>query len=155
PVHVADLPRTALDGEREVLLGAAIGLLPRLPLDLPDVPGRVVARLVEHLLGEGLLGLVARHAGGLFELLPDRIDEPLALRPAPLERTLLLPEPVLALAQLGLALREHLDLPVDALLLLRHPFLERDQLAPMIPRLAFRVRLVATDEVRHLALCLL
>src|SRR5205814_7174172 len=150
-----ELPRQALDGDRDDLLGAAIGLLTRLPLDLPDVPGRVVAGLILHLLDEGLLGLVARHAGGLLELLPDRIDEPLALRPAPLERTLFLPEPVLALALLGLALREHLDLPVDALLLLRHPLLERDQLAPMIPRLALRVRLGATDEVRRLALCLL
>src|SRR3989441_8090174 len=55
-----ELPRQALDGDRDDLLGAAIGLLARLPLDLPDVPGRVVARLVEHLLGEGLLGLLAR-----------------------------------------------------------------------------------------------
>src|SRR5207249_9147301 len=132
-----------------------IGLLARLPLDLPDVPGGVVPGLILHLLDEGLLGLVARHARGLLQLLPDRIDEPLALRPAPFERALLLPEPVLAFAQLGLALREHLDLPVDALFLLRHPLLERDQLAPMIPRLAFRVRLGATDEVRRLALCLL
>src|SRR5881628_22769 len=81
-----ELPRQALDGDRDDLLGGAIGLLARLPLDLPDVPGRVVAGLILHLLDEGLLGLVARHAGGLLEFLPDRVDESIVLHPASLER---------------------------------------------------------------------
>ena len=119
------------------------------------MPGRVVASLVAHLLDEGPLGLVARHAGGLLELLPDRVDESLVLDPASLERALLLPQSLLALGQLALALPEDLDFPLDALFLLRHPFLERDQLAAMIPRLALPVRLGAANQVRRLALRLL
>src|SRR5204862_6118253 len=146
-----DLPRQALDGDRVELVGAALGVMARATLDLPDVPGRVVAGLVAYLLAGGLLGLVARHAGGLLELLPDRVDEPLVLDPASLERALLLPQSLLALGQLALALPEDLDFPLDALFLLRHSFLERDQLAAMIPRLALPVRLGAANQVRRLA----
>ena len=64
-----ELAGQPLDGDRDDLLGPAIGFLARLLLDQADVLGRLVARLLGHLLDEGPLGLVAGQAGGLLELL--------------------------------------------------------------------------------------
>ena len=63
-----ELARQAFDGDRDDLLGLAVGLLARLLLDQADALGGLVARLVHHLLDELLARLVAGEAGGLLEL---------------------------------------------------------------------------------------
>src|SRR5436853_116524 len=59
---------------------------------------------------------------------------------------------VLALRQLGFALGEDLDLPLDALFLLRHALLEREQLTTVIPHLALPLDLGLAEEMSCLAL---
>src|SRR6185503_20172300 len=115
-------------------LRAPIGLLARLAFDVTDVTDGIVPCLVHHLIEEGLLGFVARHAGCLLEALADRFDHPVVLGASLLDRLLPLPESVLPLADLRLALRESLDLAIDALLLLSHPLLDRDELVTLRPR---------------------
>src|SRR5581483_11090286 len=126
-----------------------------LGLDLPDVAGRVVARLLGHLLEERPLRLLARHPGRLLEALAHGVRQPVDLAPALLEPALALPERVVALGELRLALRERLDLLIDRLFLLGDPALHRLQLAPLLARLPLGFRLRLDGDVLRVDLGLL
>src|SRR5579885_2582760 len=138
-----ELPGQALDGDRHDLLRPPIGLLACLGLDLPDHLGGVVPRLLDHLIDERPLCLLAGEPCGLLELAPDAIDEPLVFGATVREAVFLLLEPLFTACELGLPLREALELPVDALLLLRHALFEVHDLAALLARL--ELRLLADD----------
>src|SRR5438067_1114136 len=142
-----ELAGQALDGDRHDLLGAPVGFLAGLGLDLPDVARGVVARLVGHLLDERALRLVARHSRRLLELLPDLVGQTFDVGLPLLHQALLRAQRVLAPRELRLALGEGLDLPIDALFLLEDSFLQGLQLVTLVARLALPVRFRLDHEV--------
>src|SRR6185369_4581807 len=142
-----ELPGHALDGDGHDLLGAAIGFLPGLGLDVPNPLRGIVAGLVDHLLHERALRLVARHAGRLLELLPDAVDQLIVLGTAAFELPLALPLRLFARGDLALAGRERLELAVDALLLLRDALLGHPDLAALLARLLLPFRLRLDEEI--------
>src|SRR5438552_9746753 len=142
-----ELARETLDGNRHDLLGTPVGFLACLGLDLPDVASRVVPGFVRHLLEERALRLVARHSGRLFDLLANLLRQPPHLTLPLLEGALELAQSVVTLRELALPLREGLDLPVDAFLLLEDALLQRLQLVALVAGLALPVRLGLEHDV--------
>ena len=150
-----ELAGEPLDGDRHDLLRPAIGLLARLGLDLTNVPRRVVSRLLDHLLQQGALRLVARHSRSLLESLAHRLDEAVVFAPPVHELPLLPAELFLSALELRVALSERLEPPLDALLFLRDPLLHRCDLTALLPRFALRIGLRLGQEVPYLKLRLL
>src|SRR5262249_52614053 len=101
------------------------------------------------------LRLVAGHAGGLLELLPDAVDQLLVLALAVPDRLLALLEGAFLLRQRGIALLEALQLPVDRFLLLRHPLLQGGDLAPLLARVPLPLGPRLEDDVLGLDIRLL
>jgi hypothetical protein len=110
-----------LDGEGDDLAGAAVGLLPRLLLEVPDQTHGVALGVLLDLLDQDRLGLAGGHGRDLLQPAPVLVGGGLQLLPGRLDGLLAVVEGRLAPVEQG-------DLGLHALLLGDHPLLAPLQL---------------------------
>ena len=144
-----------LDGDRDDLLGLALGLLLRLLLDQADLLGGLVAGLVEHIVEQRPLGLVAGHRGDLLETFLSLSDEFRLLALSLGDLRLALAGRRLATRILEIARFERLETLLDRLFLALNALLDLLDLATALLDLSLSRLLRVQNDVLRLDLGLL
>ena len=150
--EVAGQPR---DGERDHLLGLTVGLRPCLLFHDPDAPGRIVPRLLEHLLHQALLRFLPADAGDDLEPLLGFVNETLRLHLLLADRLLLLLDGPLPIGKPGFPVLQALQPFVQDLLPGQQPPLQGLEVSPGLPDIVLELGARLEDPVFRLDLRIL
>ena len=142
-----ELAGEAFDCDRDDSFRATVGLFARLFFDDPDMLGGVGARLSDHLVHQGALGLLASQSGDRLELGPRLVDQRLMLFLFFAEIFLARAETLIAAVEVRLAPFECFLALFESLLAGFEFLFDRSYLAPAIAHLTFGVGFCTDHQV--------